>query len=154
MAQNPGIRLDVDNIGPLNLINIKRLAYVARRAEDAFDNPEPSNTIGGIDRPTVVAAVERYLAKRGVETAPPVISSVVDRFLASKRTPGAPSLPAPPDALPIQIADFVCEDDVRKAIGQSKKIYVGPKSIITPSARDLALRSDTLVFTEGKEPPP
>jgi len=147
-----------DNIGPLNLINIKRLAYVARKAEEAFDNPEPSNTIGGIDRPAVVAAVERYLAKRGVETAPPVISSVVDRFLAAKRTPSAPPLPPPPEAPPIQIADFVCEDDVRQAIGKSKKIYVGPKSIITPSARDLALRSDTLVFTEQskaeKEPRP
>ena len=146
-----------DNISPLHLINIKRLAYVARRAEEAFENPEPSNTIGGIDRPAVVAAVERYLAKRGVETAPPVISTVVDRFLAAKRVPGTPvaasssassaALPSP-EAPPIQIADFVCEDDVRKAIGQSKKIYVGPKSIITPSARDLALRSDTLVFTE------
>ncbi len=136
-----------DNIGPLHLINIKRLAYVARKEEEAFGYSEPSNTIGGIDRPAVVAAVERYLAKRGVEQAPPVISSVVDRFLAAKRTPSAPSLPPPPDAPPIPIADFVCEDDVRKAIGQSKKIYVGPKSIITPSARDLALRSDTLVFT-------
>ena len=50
--------------------------------------------------------------------------------------------------LQLTIADFVCEEDVRKAIGQSKKIYVGPKTIVTPSARDLALRSDTLVFTE------
>jgi acetaldehyde dehydrogenase (acetylating) len=143
-----------DNIGPLHLINIKRLAYVARKAEEAFENPGPSNEIGAIDRPTVVAAVERYLAKRGVETAPPVISSVVDRFLAAKRAPGTPTIEPlqaalpPPEGPPIQIVDFVCEDDVRQAIGQSKKIYVGPKSIITPSARDLAVRSDTLVFTE------
>jgi acetaldehyde dehydrogenase (acetylating) len=141
-----------DNIGPLHLINIKRLAYVARKAEDAFENPEPSSGIG-IDRPAVVAAVERYLAKRGVEQAPPVISSVVDRFLASKRGPIAPtpetSTPmAQPEAPSVTIADFVCEDDVRKAIGQSKKIYVGPKTIVTPSARDLALRSDTLVFSD------
>jgi len=53
-----------------------------------------------------------------------------------------------PEVPPVIIADFVCEDDVRKAIGQSKKIYVGPKTIVTPSARDMALRSDTLVFTE------
>ncbi len=141
-----------DNIGPLHLINIKRLAYVARKAEEAFENPEPSNAIGGIDRPAVVAAVERYLAKRGVEPAPPVISSVVDRFLASKRAPNAPTVEyssaMEPEAPPVIIADFVCEDDVRKAIGQSKKIYVGPKTIVTPSARDMALRSDTLVFTE------
>ncbi len=142
-----------DNIGPLHLINIKRLAYVARKAEEAFENPEPSNAIGGIDRPAVVAAVERYLAKRGVETAPPVISSVVDRFIASKRFPSAPTTDpsspmAQPEASPVTIADFVCEEDVRKAISQSQKIYVGLKTIVTPSARDMALRSDTLVFTE------
>ena len=44
--------------------------------------------------------------------------------------------------------------DVRKAIGQSKKIYVGPKTIVTPSARDMALRSETLVFTEPSKPLP
>src|SRR5450755_1325032 len=81
-----------DNVGPLNLINIKRIAYVARKAEDAFEHAEaavshaaPRLSSGpvSIDRQTVVAAVERYLEKRGVtQTAPPVISSVVDRFLA------------------------------------------------------------------------
>ena len=145
-----------DNIGPLNLINIKRLAYVARKAEEAFETPlTPVN--GPVDRRQVVAAVERYLAKRGVEAEPQLTSSVVDRFLAAKRTPGSGS-PAPvprtaaePTALsppPLEIADFVCEADVRRAIAQSKKIYIGPGSIVTPSARDLALRSDTLVMTE------
>jgi acetaldehyde dehydrogenase (acetylating) len=148
-----------DNIGPLHLINIKRLAYVARKAEEAFENPESSSAIGGIDRPAVVAAVERYLAKRGVEPAPPVISSVVDRFIASKRAPSAPTVEASSampsaDEPPVPIADFVCEEDVRKAISQSKKIYVGPKTIVTPSARDMALRSDTLVFTEPSNPLP
>jgi len=133
------------------------LAYVARKAEEAFENPEPSSTIGGIDRPAVVAAVERYLAKRGVEQTPPVISSVVDRFLASKRAPSAPTVESSSamtevEAPPLTIAEFVCEEDVRRAIGQSKKIYVGPKTIVTPSARDMALRSDTLVFTEPSKP--
>jgi acetaldehyde dehydrogenase (acetylating) len=149
-----------DNIGPLHLINIKRIAYVARKAEEAFEKSEPSNAIGGVDRPAVVAAVERYLARRGVETAPPVISSVVDRFLASKRIPSAPSVESssaistPPETPPVPIADFVCEDDVRKAIAQSRKIYVGPKTIVTPSARDMALQSDTLVVTEPPKPLP
>jgi hypothetical protein len=36
-----------------------------------------------------------------------------------------------------QAADFVSEDDVRRAIQKGEKIYVGPKTIITPSARDI-----------------
>jgi len=144
-----------DNIGPLNLINIKRLAYVARKAEDAFETPEISSGASGVDRHRVVAAVERYLAKRGVEAAPQMTSSVVDRFLAAKRPPGrsapagVPQIPTEtPVAAPLEIAEFVCEEDVRRAIAQSKKIYIGPGSIVTPSARDLALRGDTLVMTE------
>jgi hypothetical protein len=144
-----------DNIGPLNLINIKRLAYVARKAEVAFETQGPSGASGALDREKVVAAVERYLAKRGVEAAPRLTASVVDRFLAGKRGTGSGSqelaarTESPtPVAAPLQIADFVCEDDVRRAIGQSKKIYIGPGSIVTPSARDLALRDDTLVMTD------
>jgi acetaldehyde dehydrogenase (acetylating) len=129
-----------DNIGPLHLINIKRLAYVTQ---------SPSS--GGPDRQTVIAAVERYLAKRGFEQPPPVTAAVVDRFLAARRGSAAlptPEAPAPRPSHPIEITDFVCEDDVRRAIAQFKKIFIGPKTIVTPSARDLALRSDTLVMTD------
>jgi hypothetical protein len=34
--------------------------------------------------------------------------------------------------------DFVCEADVRQAIKENRKIYVTPRAIITPAARDLA----------------
>ncbi len=138
-----------DNISPLNLINIKRLAYVTRKAEDAFETPQSSRVAAGVDRQTVVAAVERYLAKRGVEPAPAITSSVVDRFLAAKRGAPSPDGQPPRTSAPVEIVDFVCEDDVRRAIMQSRKIHIGPKTIVTPSARDLALRSDTLVLTEG-----
>ena len=151
-----------DNVGPLNLINVKRIAYAVRKAEDAFEAPEAFESTtggGGIDRHTVVAAVERYLAKRGVEQAPAAVLSVVDRFLASKRSANAaghePSAPAAQPSIPaeaVHVVDFVSEDDVRRAIGQSKKIYIGPKTIVTPLARDLALRSDTLVLTDQSKP--
>ncbi len=95
-----------DNIGPLNLINIKRLAYVARTAEEAFETPLAASASaaatpgrgGSVDRSTVAAAVERYLASRGVGTvlAPqPAVSQssisnvaaeVVDRFLSRRST--------------------------------------------------------------------
>jgi acetaldehyde dehydrogenase (acetylating) len=114
-----------DNVSPLHLINIKRLAY----AVDATALPEiaPDTAMDidpkSIDRAQIVAAVERFLANRS---------------------------PAPkverPEAQPV--TDFVCEDDVRKAIAQSKKIFIGPKTIVTPSARDLAGTHDILIMTK------
>jgi hypothetical protein len=34
-------------------------------------------------------------------------------------------------------ADFVCEEDVRAAIRSGRKLLIGEKTILTPSARDL-----------------
>jgi len=95
-----------------------------------------------VDRQTIAAAVERYLSKRGIvatpaESCPPAAPCSIT---ASTTAP-------PPAAEPVTIVDFVCEDDVRRAIEQSRKIYIGPKTIVTPSARDLALRHDTLVVS-------
>jgi ethanolamine utilization cobalamin adenosyltransferase len=43
------------------------------------------------------------------------------------------------------IYDFVCEDDVRRAIQKGEKIYINARTIITPAARDLGDAKD--VFT-------
>jgi hypothetical protein len=74
--------------------------------------------------------------------------------------PGAQASPVSPQASPVapqaspvapqpaekpQPVDFVCEFDVRQAMKESRKIYIGTKSIITPSARDLAGSNDILV---------
>jgi len=106
-------------VGPQHLINIKRLAYVARKPEEAFEMPLDYNAAAAgvagtagppIDRGAVVAAVERYLASRGIAVAAPaqaaaagasscgcgskpvvqsavigtVAAEVVDRFLARR----------------------------------------------------------------------
>jgi hypothetical protein len=34
-------------------------------------------------------------------------------------------------------AEFVCEDDVRQAVKANRKILLGERTIVTPSARDL-----------------
>jgi acetaldehyde dehydrogenase (acetylating) len=112
-----------DNVGPQHLMNIKRLAYVVRKPEEAFEMPldyhaapvgqalSPAN-VGPIDRNTVISAVERYLASRGIAVAAPaptstsgpscgcshpepaaaqvsnVAADVVDKFLASRGKSG------------------------------------------------------------------
>jgi hypothetical protein len=112
-----------DNVSPLHLINIKRLAY-AVDATPMSSEIDPAN----IDRAQIVSAVERFLAGR-----------VGGR---KEATPAPPPQPEP------AITDFVCEDDVRQAIAQSKKIFIGPKTIVTPSARDLAGPHDILILTK------
>jgi hypothetical protein len=48
----------------------------------------------------------------------------------------------------IEIVDFVCEADVRTAITQNKKIYIGPRTIVTPAARELAGPGEVLVLAQ------
>jgi len=43
--------------------------------------------------------------------------------------------------------EFICEADVRDAIRDKRKIFIGPKTIVTPAARDLAGPGDILVLT-------
>ncbi len=159
-----------DNIGPMNLINVKRLAYAVREAKDAFETPvegaAPVN--GSVDRRMVSAAVERYLAARGVPAArraegtpaSNIAAEVVDRFLADRagrrsRDSSLPSDPQAPELVPAvlettaEAVEFVCEADVRTAIRENRKIHIGPKTIVTPSARELAAPSDILVVAQG-----
>jgi acetaldehyde dehydrogenase (acetylating) len=72
-----------DNIGPQNLINIKRLAYTVRQPQEAFEMPIDSNAAPGapgpIDRSAVTAAVERYLASRGISVAAPPPRTAIKR---------------------------------------------------------------------------
>jgi acetaldehyde dehydrogenase (acetylating) len=94
-----------DNVGPQHLFNIKRLAYVVRKPEEAFEMPLDINAAptglaaaapagaGTIGRSEVAAAVERYLAARGfagpapaptASVIPNVAADVVDRFLSRR----------------------------------------------------------------------
>ena len=101
-----------------------------------------------VDKNRVVAAVDRYLAGRGVATAPAATTqagtaAIVDRFLAKREEPSVEPKPT--------TVDFVCENDVRDAIRSGKKIYICAKCIVTPAARDLAgqQREEILIMTRS-----
>ncbi|HXP79167.1 MAG TPA: aldehyde dehydrogenase family protein [Verrucomicrobiae bacterium] len=57
--------------------------------------------------------------------------------------------PAPPAKITIEIQGFVSENDVRRAMTRSEKIFIGRKTILTPSARDLGLEHEVFVETEA-----
>jgi acetaldehyde dehydrogenase (acetylating) len=56
--------------------------------------------------------------------------------------------PEPPAKAAIEIQVFVSENDVRRAMTRSEKIFIGRKTILTPSARDLGLEHEVFVETE------
>jgi hypothetical protein len=57
--------------------------------------------------------------------------------------------PPPQPEAPPKAVDFVCEADVRSAIAERRRIYIGPRTIVTPSARDLAGGTDVLAPVKG-----
>lgn len=162
-----------DNVGPQHLMNIKRVAWAVRTPEEAMP-PQAAPAAGSaaaLDKAALIAAVERYLAKKGIVLASPAVDAAVAAALPAAPAPAsscgcsvkaaaaqaaaptpapAASNPAPaaPPAPKIEIAEFVCEADVRAAIAKKKKIFIGPKTIVTPAARDMAGPDEILVVAE------
>ncbi len=190
----PGGNITSDNISPMNLVNIKRLAYERRPVDHAHAGQQPAArpaTAGpraiGVpaiapppppSTPAVAPPASAASAVRSSVINRAEIARIVDRFLTTHgKVPGAPpgsalnasscgcvvpaqpspqsqaaaigppsatleprkpaaANPAPAPARPKPV-DFVCEDDVRRAVTKGEKIFVGPRTIITPAARDL-----------------
>ncbi|MBF8299981.1 MAG: adhE [Acidobacteria bacterium] len=137
-----GGNITSDNITPRHLLNIKRLAYEIRPAvvseavrAGSLAAPKPQSGEGerplpkspgrpiseGIPREVLASRIDQFLASRGFASPPPSSTS---------STPSTASPAAAP-------ADFVCEDDVREAMRAGRKLVIGEKTILTPSARDL-----------------
>lgn len=151
-----------DNITPMHLLNVKRLAWAIRPWANAEEPTAVAQASGPVSKARIAAAVDRYL--NGTATpkpaAPSNVASIVDRFLESKgviqtcepcSAPRRSPEPVAPEApKPVAITDFVCEDDVRQAIRNQSKIYIGARTIITPSARELAnaQREEILVLAQ------
>jgi len=132
------------------------------------------------DRQTIARIVERVFTERGIprqgETKPLAsaeseatpsarAASPASSAAASPASAGAPERPSPgggkeqsakpaaasAEAPAVQVSAFVSENDVRSAIARREKIFIGPKTIVTPSARDLAAQHE--IFVETQLPP-
>jgi acetaldehyde dehydrogenase (acetylating) len=150
-----------DNVSPLHLMDIKRVAFETRPVKSArpavttqkVSQPvvakEPAVAGGKIDRQEIAAIVDRFLAGKRLEPSssplpPPVIESEAGSMYAgpppngAERPPEPVSKPAPSASTNgAKAVDFVSEDDVRRAIQKGDKIYINGKTIITPAARDI-----------------
>lgn len=115
-----GGNITSDNISPRHLLNIKRLAYELRPAATAATS----------------TAARPALPKRpsAPDTHEVSAAAVQAQFGTAGPTPPA----SKPDSAAGRPVAFVCEEDVRDAIKQQRTILVGERTIVTPSARDLA----------------
>ena len=155
-----------DNVSPLHLMDIKRVAFETRPVKSVrpvvgvqpvATAPEPSRAKepaiagGRIDRQEIAAIVDRFLAGKRVEgpsSAPsPLPRPEIEAEAGSMYTappppprvsePASKPTPQPPTNGNKTTVEFVSEDDVRRAIQKGEKIYINAKTIITPAARDM-----------------
>jgi acetaldehyde dehydrogenase (acetylating) len=124
-----GNNITSDNISPLHLINLKRVAYGVREVEP----PAP------VKRGVIERVVDQWLEKKSersaAEPAPPALSYASPPLSSYKELKPVASNPAA----------FVCEEDVRAAINAKSQIVLGKKTIVTPSARELGEANDVFV---------
>jgi hypothetical protein len=94
----------------------------------------------GIPAQTLATRIDQFLASRGYR--PP--DNPRERPEGS-----APVRPAQPavDSKPLE---FVAESDVRDAVRTGRKLLIGDKTIVTPSARDLG--EEKKVFIQASWP--
>ena len=142
-----GGNITSDNISPRHLLNIKRLAYEIRPAysnrPDAVPSAVTASAAPKAAGPRLPQSPAR-VASNGISSA--ALSRRIDQFLQSRGfAPGGtakgPSgestgrMSVGPVATPTM--DFVCEDDVRRAIQAGTRIALAERSIVTPAAREL-----------------
>jgi hypothetical protein len=154
-----GGNITSDNISPMHLINLKRVAYGVR--DVAAPPPKAAAaTVGGIPvlstRVAIEQVVDQWLGRKTTKSAvDPVVTLPAPAPVAS---PVAPPLASFQQLEPAKMkaekkesrpVGFVCEDDVRTAILSNAKITIGKKTIITPSARDLGEESDVFVIADS-----
>jgi len=157
-----GGNITSDNISPRHLLNIKRLAYDTRPTRKSGYTNEtsrlsvtPQAQPPKLDPQLIAERIESFLASRGLHvdkdsdqesatsedlSEPATETTPVDE---SGRGPNAVEEESTKEVVAVE---FVAEDDVRRALQQSREIVIDDKTIVTPAARDLA--SDHGVFVD------
>lgn len=173
-----GGNITSDNITPMHLVNVKRLAYELRPAQGrATEAPAPAAAgragaapsdadaaatasrpavpAGGapLDAATLAARIDAFLASRGLRPDSTLRVGTSGTAGAGAATPPAPAgthATTPPAATsdPEPAVDFVCEDDVRQALKAGKRLRLAPRAIVTPAARELGEAHQVFVLDE------
>ncbi len=143
-----GGNITSDNITPRHLINVKRVAYELRAVQQVSKVPE------------VAPALPKAPSKPKPEPiGADALTSRIDQFLSTRglsptAPSGPPALPAPTaePASPANPEQFVCEEDVRLAVKQGRKLLIGERTIVTPAARDAGEAARIFIYAGWPQP--
>lgn len=156
-----------DNVSPIHLMDIKRVAFETKpvggrrsavsgqqpvqisniqTAKDQIPNTKYQNS----KRAEIAALVDRFLSQKLSVTLNGKEEIKDEREIQNPKSEIQNQNDSPVKTIihelkpqqktngnAVKAVDFVSEDDVKKAVADGVKIYVGAKTIITPSARDL-----------------
>ncbi len=155
-----GGNITSDNISPLHLINLKRVAFGVREVVSTASEAKVSEPVrsGAIDRSQIASIVDGWLEGKAATTGPILPKAAPGQTVISAEAAGPapplanyeqlePSVVAAPSSPP-NPAEFVSEDDVRTAAASNSKIIIDDHTILTPSARDLGAQLDVFVGNE------
>jgi acetaldehyde dehydrogenase (acetylating) len=156
-----GGNITSDNISPKHLLNIKRLAYEtspyvrkpdsqtataasapARAGSAPLPRAPEAPRPAGIQAESLARRIDQFLSSRGYAPPAPSAPKGLTAPLEAAPAPVRPPAAAPVSEKP---ADFVCEDDVRQAVRQGRRIVIGERTIVTPAARDLGEQHRVLI---------
>ena len=156
-----GGNITSDNISPRHLLNIKRLAYeiepveVSSRSEAAPAAPDRSAST--IDAATLTDRIDAFLSARGLSaggtashrpTAAPAPVATAPEPPAPPPRPIEPTATLVPERKPAE--EFVCEDDVRRALDEGRTLAIDDDTIVTPAARDLGERHRVFIAPDPR----
>jgi acetaldehyde dehydrogenase (acetylating) len=159
-----GGNITSDNISPRHLLNVKRLAYELKPVSQASGGTrsEPPRSADA-KRAAAGPAETPQLPSAPQKAAPDAVDAQalthrIDQFLSSRglgssrAAPEATPAPAvPPPQRPPRTESFVCEEDVRLALREGRRLRVSDRTIITPAARDAGEASKVFEW-EGLRP--
>ncbi len=160
----------IDRAQIANLVEKVLAEYKTAKAGGAAGSTSPESAVlrGGLDGGTTLAAPLAHVPSKTGEPSPTEIASeLVGRIFGRTPEPSPAESPASPAAIPTKVAPdgavpvpappkknvtvvpFVSENDVRRAMTLQEKIFIGPKTIVTPSARDLGNEHEVFVEVPG-----
>ena len=98
--------------------------------------------------PAPATSMQTLAAAVAVPAVPAGTSSAGERPRVAVASAGAGGAGSAGGGQAVNVVGFVSENEVRAAISQGEKIYIGPKTIVTPSARDLGGEHEVFVVTD------